>query len=247
MRPNNHSAMNLRIHSTILRPILGLFVACAAVVAPGLARAGDEAAKPIETTVGAEFAIELKSNPTTGYQWQVQKLDEAMVKAIGSSYHSDPQPKKNGEPMVGVGGKEIWKFKALKAGETTIEMKYVRPWEKDTPPVQTATFRVVIKQAAGAAPAPANEPAAAPAIKDGAEVVLTGKLEGGIMAIGGESTGWRLEYLSPAGKQSIEVDCSALKDVPEGPVRVSGKVVTKDYVERGPTLVLKATAVKAEK
>lgn len=199
----------------------------------------------VETTVGKEFTIELESNITTGYGWQLQKpVDGSLVKAVGNEYQSTPQPPGE-EPMAGVGGKEVWTFKALRAGKTTIDFKYVRPWEADKPPAGTASFRVVIKGGAEAVtPAPYHEPV----IKEGAEVVLTGRLQGGIVAIGGESTGWVLKYATKSGQHSIEVDCSAL-DVgkfPKGAVRVTGKVIKKDYVERGPTLILKGTKVEQQ-
>jgi|GEM_PF-1047053 len=228
----------------LLRPFLG--GTCAALLALHATHAEEEAAKQVAASVGAEFTVELESNPTTGYQWQLLKpLDGMMLDAAGKRFQAPPQPAGK-PPMVGVGGKDVWTFKALRAGETTIEFKYVRPWEKDTPPVKTAAFGVVIKEAVPAdAPAPVDEPL----IKEGAEVVLSGKLEGGVMAIGGETTGWRLEFATKGGKQFIEVDCSALaaENIPEGAVRVTGTVITKNYVERGPTLILKATKVEAEK
>jgi predicted secreted protein len=47
--------------------------------------------------------------------------------------------------MVGAPGKEVWTFKAVKSGKTTINFKYVRPWEKDKAPTKTTSFQVVIK------------------------------------------------------------------------------------------------------
>ena len=82
-------------------------------------------------------------------------------------------------------------------------------------------------------------------IKDGAQVSLTGKLEGGIMAIGGETTGWQLTH--PGGK--IEVDMKAIEgaDGFDGKkVSVSGKVFTKNYVERGAVLILAAEKMAVE-
>src|SRR5258705_13835227 len=38
------------------------------------------------------------------------------------------------------------------------------------------------------------------------EVTLTGTLQGGRIAIGGESTGWALEYRDSAGTHSIEAE-----------------------------------------
>ena len=110
-------------------------------------------------------------------------------------------------------------------------------------PVQTTAGKTIIP-AEAAKPAPENEPA----IKEGAEVSLQGKLQGGMVGIGGESTGWRLTYQTKPGPRAIEVDCSALDagKIPEGAVRVTGKVIKKNYVERGPTLILKATKVEKQ-
>ena len=37
--------------------------------------------------------------------------------------------------MVGAGGKEVWTFKGVRPGETTVELEYVRPWEAGVEPV----------------------------------------------------------------------------------------------------------------
>ena len=96
-------------------------------------------AKPVEVTAGQEFVIVLDSNRTTGYQWQsTGEPDKGIVQLLGSEYHSSETE------LVGAGGKEIWKFKALKQGETVIALKYVRPWEKDVPPVKYIQFTVIV-------------------------------------------------------------------------------------------------------
>lgn len=99
-----------------------------------------------------------------------------------------------------------------------------------------------LKASEPASPAAANEPA----IKEGAEISLSGKLKGGRVSIGGETTGWVLEYQSKAGARQIEVDCSGLAPgrVREGSVRITGRVVEKTWPERGPVLILKATKIE---
>jgi hypothetical protein len=75
-----------------------------------------------------------------------------------------------------------------------------------------------------------------------APATLVGRLEGGIMAIGGETTGWQLTY--PGGR--IEVDMNAI-DKPEAfdgkNISVSGRVFTKNYVERGAVDIMIAEKV----
>ena len=98
-------------------------------------------AKVIEVQAGQNFTIILKANATTGYQWQFAKpLDENLVQLISSKYLADKTK------LVGTGGKQVWIFKALKAGQTTISLKYVRPWEKNTLPQNEEFYLVIIKQ-----------------------------------------------------------------------------------------------------
>lgn len=102
-------------------------------------------AKPIDAIVGKEFTISLDANRTTGYGWQLAKpLVETVVKSVANTYQQAAQAA-GATPRVGAGGKEVWTFKAVGQGSTLIEFKYVRPWEKDTPPVKTAIYRVVVK------------------------------------------------------------------------------------------------------
>ena len=97
--------------------------------------------KVIKAQAGHNVTIVLKSNPTTGYQWQVAKpLDESILKLISSEYLADKAE------LVGSGGKQVWRFKALKPGETSIFFKYVRPWEKNTPPQNEESYLVIIQQ-----------------------------------------------------------------------------------------------------
>jgi predicted secreted protein len=46
--------------------------------------------------------------------------------------------------LAGAPGREVWQFKALHSGETVIELKYVRPWEKGVEPAQKTNIVVVV-------------------------------------------------------------------------------------------------------
>ena len=96
---------------------------------------------PIEARVGREFQIALQANPTTGYKWElVESLDESKVKLARSEY------RRNEPARVGSGGVEVWTFRAVGAGTTSLSFKYVRPWEKTGPPADTRTFKVSIRE-----------------------------------------------------------------------------------------------------
>jgi predicted secreted protein len=95
--------------------------------------------KTIKLAAGASFDIALKGNATTGFQWQVGKIEGDAVRQEGKvDYVSDKHPAK----MVGFGGTFVFHFNVTKAAKTKIRLVYVRPWEKDTPPEKT--FEVVI-------------------------------------------------------------------------------------------------------
>jgi len=78
--------------------------------------------KIIKVKLGATFKLSLDSNPSTGYQWEIDfdsdflKLEETYYTPVGSK--------------LGGGGKEHFSFLPLKHGKTTITMLYKRNWEK---------------------------------------------------------------------------------------------------------------------
>ncbi|MCX6375950.1 MAG: protease inhibitor I42 family protein [Armatimonadetes bacterium] len=99
------------------------------------------AAIPIAVVKGNQFGFTLASNATTGYKWRMaSRLNSVIVKSKGSTYNA---PSSSG--LVGQPGTETWTFQAVGKGKQTIKMEYVRPWEKNTPPVKTQTFAVIVQ------------------------------------------------------------------------------------------------------
>lgn len=96
--------------------------------------------QPIQVTTGQPFTIVLDSNRTTGYQWQLAKpLDASILQQVDNVYEA---PQTN---LAGAGGKELWTFKAVGKGKTTIDFQYVRPWEKNTPGTTSTSFEIVVE------------------------------------------------------------------------------------------------------
>ncbi len=74
------------------------------------------------------FSIQLNSNPTTGYRWDLLTFDAKLIQPMENHYVA---PKTQ---LVGAGGYEVWTFKVLPAGFTRpqvtfIRMQYARPWQ----------------------------------------------------------------------------------------------------------------------
>jgi predicted secreted protein len=97
--------------------------------------------REVSVTVGQVLVVELPSNRTTGYGWNDRSEGVAVVERVSEpAYMQDSSP----VGLVGVGGTEIWRFRATKVGRQTLRLDYARSWEKDVAPVQTVSFNVVV-------------------------------------------------------------------------------------------------------
>jgi inhibitor of cysteine peptidase len=91
---------------------------------------------------GDILRISLPSNRTTGYGWAYLFSTARLLRQDGEMAY---QQAKNGNGMVGAGGTEIWKFMAVKKGETSLCFSYLRPWERSIPPVHTHTWKITVE------------------------------------------------------------------------------------------------------
>ncbi|MBL1079206.1 protease inhibitor I42 family protein [Nocardia sp. 2] len=94
---------------------------------PAAAVTVDESANGTELQMvpGQRLVVRLKSNPSTGTSWGIERLDQAILLQDGDpGYEQDPGPS-----MPGKGGTAVWAFRAVEPGTTTLEMVYARPWE----------------------------------------------------------------------------------------------------------------------
>jgi inhibitor of cysteine peptidase len=80
----------------------------------------DDPRETLKVAVGQVFAISLEGNPTTGYTWQ-SEIDSRYLELLGLEFEP-------GGKAVGAGGCEVFRFKALRAGQTEIAFEYRRPW-----------------------------------------------------------------------------------------------------------------------
>lgn len=98
-------------------------------------------ANTINIKANQEFVIALKANATTGFAWEAA-FDESMLQLVSQDY----VPDEHEEGMVGVGGIDHLRFKALKAGNTAIELTYSQPWaEGEGENDQHLIFKIEIK------------------------------------------------------------------------------------------------------
>jgi inhibitor of cysteine peptidase len=92
----------------------------------------------IQTTVNSIFEIRLASNPTTGYQWQVN-FDPNQLELVDREFIP------HDEALIGSGGTDKSTFKALKSSEAQIDLYYLRPWEEGVPPLEEEVYKIIIQ------------------------------------------------------------------------------------------------------
>jgi len=85
-------------------------------------------------------AVQIAGNPTTGYSWQIASIDGIAVRKFHDICYKPHRPGLPGAPGVFVAT-----FRAVSPGTSTINMQYVRPWEKNTPPAKTFTVTINVK------------------------------------------------------------------------------------------------------
>jgi predicted secreted protein/putative hemolysin len=75
---------------------------------------------------GTRFAVVLRENPTTGYQWNATVSSGLEIQS--SDYQQDAAT----EGMVGVGGSRTWVLVAKETGNQEFSARYGRSWEPVT-------------------------------------------------------------------------------------------------------------------
>ncbi|MFC1893683.1 protease inhibitor I42 family protein [Chloroflexota bacterium] len=94
------------------------------------------------TDIGDTIIVKVGSNPTTGFTWPdiVQISNQDIVRQTDHKFVSPGQT-----AVPGASGKDVWTFKALKTGTTTISMGYSKPWEGGEKSEWTFIATIIVK------------------------------------------------------------------------------------------------------
>jgi predicted secreted protein len=105
--------------------LMAVLAACLVAGCVGEIQTYTDEGQAIDTEVNQQFVIALGSNLTTGYGWQAS-YDETMIELVEKTYKEEAK-----EGVVGAGGVEYFRFKALKSARTEITLAYKRVWEEE--------------------------------------------------------------------------------------------------------------------
>jgi inhibitor of cysteine peptidase len=91
---------------------------------------------PITVAQDGNFSITLRTNPSTGYHWELQ-FDHQALSLTSSVFVSDANPRH----LVGVPGSQVFTFQALAKGPTTVSFDYFSPSQNVT---ERVTYAVTV-------------------------------------------------------------------------------------------------------
>ena len=101
-----------------------------------------DSGRAIEIGVDEEFVIAIGTDPDTGYGWEV-KFDETRLELVEKVYKSTEEETE--QEIVGTGGIDYFRFRALETGVTGITMTYKRIEGESTPQDITRVFTVNVE------------------------------------------------------------------------------------------------------
>jgi len=93
----------------------------------------------VRLETGDQLELRLKSNPSTGYMWYVQAESTSLLKLIHQSQTEAT------EPGVGRPVFQVFQFEARRGGDGTLQLHYVRSWEKPAPDEERFEIHVLIE------------------------------------------------------------------------------------------------------
>lgn len=107
-----------------LAVVMGTFTLLLAACGGTTSLSDSDNGKSITVHVGDELDIALSSNPTTGYDWAIDKGDNSLLTFMQMNYQSSSS-------AIGSGGTDTFKFVAKSAGTVNLSLKYWRSFEGD--------------------------------------------------------------------------------------------------------------------
>lgn len=97
----------------------------------------NESWETVHLEVGETLDVLLESNPTTGYQWDVDQLDSKILTQGASNFIGTSSG-------LGSGGNAVLHFTVAAKGQTALKLVYRRLFEKGVPPLKSFTLNIVV-------------------------------------------------------------------------------------------------------
>jgi inhibitor of cysteine peptidase len=104
-----------------------------------LTEKGGDCGSSVELNTGDSLELVLEGNPTTGYTWEIESNDPAVLEPTG-----EPEFTPDSEAL-GAGGIYTFRFSAIANGKVTLRLIYRRPFENDVPALKSCEITINVK------------------------------------------------------------------------------------------------------
>ena len=96
--------------------------------------------REVQVSAGEVLVVDLCSNTTTGFSWEPARIEDGSVLQQLSEEFKAPDSK-----AVGAAGRNVWRFKALSKGTSTVSLAYSRPWGGGEKGLWTLTLTILVR------------------------------------------------------------------------------------------------------
>ena len=121
-----------------------LLVGCSAMQPPTpnevrLTEKGGDCGSTVELNTGDTLVLTLEGNPTTGYVWEIESNDPAVLESAGvPEFNPDSE-------AIGSGGTYTFRFTAVAEGKVTLKLVYQRPFEVNVQELKSCEVIINVK------------------------------------------------------------------------------------------------------
>lgn len=99
----------------------------------------DENGREFTLDRGDALEISLPVTSGTGYTWQAEPVAGGIVTQVG-----EPELKRD-SARPGARGLQVFHFARGASGSGTLELRYLRPWEKNKPPAKVFKINLTVR------------------------------------------------------------------------------------------------------
>jgi len=97
--------------------------------------------RTVEVHQGDSILIRLDESPTTGYRWEVHKINSSILEIQGSDYLMA-----HGVTDIGGGGTRTIRFRTKSNGEGLIQLRLRRAWEPEDVFLEHFETTIIVKE-----------------------------------------------------------------------------------------------------
>jgi inhibitor of cysteine peptidase len=100
---------------------------------------GNDSGSELRLNIGDEFVVELESNASTGYSWELREPQAIKMVQLRSSVYTAPESE-----VVGTAGIQTFTFEAVEFGAGVVRLEYIRTFDEVIIPDKVVEYIAIV-------------------------------------------------------------------------------------------------------